>query len=67
MLPRLTILPASLFLNKGRSSWVNATRENWLMLKMLCSSLSADALARRPMSPSVGPTPALSTRMSNLP
>jgi hypothetical protein len=67
MLPRLTIRPASLFFSKGRHSRVKATTENKLMLKMLCNSSSVYSVARRPMSPSAGPIPALLTRISSLP
>src|SRR5690348_823746 len=63
----VTIRPASLFFSRGRSSRVRATRENTLVLKMLWSSLSVDALARRPMRPSAGPMPLLLTKISSLP
>src|SRR3954454_12928590 len=46
MLPRLTIRPASLFFSRGRNSRVRATSANRLILKMLWSSLSVDALTR---------------------
>jgi hypothetical protein len=46
MLARLTIRPASLFFSEGRNSRVKATKENRLMLKMLCNSSSVDSLAR---------------------
>jgi len=61
MLARLMILPASLFFSKGRNSRVRATRENRLMLKMLCNSSSVEFTRTQANEPICRPYASLKT------